>query len=285
MPKRRASVAAATATAVIGDSYIPPKRIKDKVAILGSASSSCNMAPFGDPSFEIWGLGWRPMPRCDRWFEMHLWQVCLDVGPEYLRMLSETKQPVYMLEVRREVPTSVRFPIEEMTACFGPRLLGTDKRHPYWASSVAYMIAMAITEGFKHIEVWGVDMLTDGEYQHQRPNCEWLLGIAEGRGIETYVPPESALLKMGFLYGYDLEDVKKSISATDLEKWVNEQKNKMTQQRDQHQGHAVACDGARQAYDLFLAYLDNHKRGGVLPASANPMLPSLPTLPTVPLKQ
>ncbi len=276
MPRRRASVAAATAPAVTEDSYLPPRRTKDKVALIGSASSSCHMAPFGDPNFEIWGLGWRPMPRCDRWFEMHQWKVCVDVGPQYLRMLREAKQPVYMLERRDEVPTSIRFPIEVMTAKYGPRL-HTGGRQPYWASSIAYMIALAIEEQFKRIEIWGVDMLTDGEYQHQRPNVEWLLGIAEGRGIETFVPPQSALLKMNSMYGYDDEEKPKAVGITMA--YLKEQAAKAMQQRDMHQGHAVASDGARQAYELLQAYLENFERGGVMPASATPTVPQVAAQP------
>ena len=277
MPRRRASGAAAMAPAVTEDVYLPPKRTKDKVALIGSASSSSNLAPFHDNSFEIWGLGWRPMPRCDRWFEMHQWKVCEAVGAPYLKMLAECKQPIYMIERRSEVPTSVRFPIEDMTRKYGPRLNAAGDRVAYWASSIAYMIALAIDEGFKRIEIWGVDMLTEGEYQHQRPNVEWLLGIAEGRGIEIFVPPQSALLKMNYIYGYDEEDRPKAVGITPA--YLREQMQKSLQQRDQHQGHAVACDGARQAYDLMLAYLENFERGGVVPASATPIVPQVAASP------
>lgn len=51
------------------------------------------------------------------------------------------------------------------------------------------------------IHVYGVDMATSGEYGGQRPSCEYLLGIARGRGIETYVPISSDLLKTTAMYG------------------------------------------------------------------------------------
>ena len=33
------------------------------------------------------------------------------------------------------------------------------------------------------------------EYRDERPNCEYLLGFAKGRGIEIYLPPDCPLLK------------------------------------------------------------------------------------------
>ena len=51
------------------------------------------------------------------------------------------------------------------------------------------------------IHVYGVDMATAGEYGGQRPSCEWILGVAQGRGIETHVPISSDLFKVAAMYG------------------------------------------------------------------------------------
>lgn len=59
------------------------------------------------------------------------------------------------------------------------------------------------------IHIYGVDMATtsnsggNGEYQNQRPSCEYILGIAKGRGIEIHVPMSSDLLKTSAMYGAD----------------------------------------------------------------------------------
>ena len=42
----------------------------------------------------------------------------------------------------------------------------------------------------------------NSEYHHQRPSCEYFLGIAVGMGIKVYIPPEADLLKTRFLYGF-----------------------------------------------------------------------------------
>ena len=65
------------------------------------------------------------------------------------------------------------------------------------------MLALAIHEGFEEIHVYGVDMAVDTEYHHQRPSCEFFLGLAAGMGIKIFVPDTADLLKTRFLYGFD----------------------------------------------------------------------------------
>ena len=42
----------------------------------------------------------------------------------------------------------------------------------------------------------------NSEYHHQRPSCEYFLGIAEGMGLKVFIPDEADLLKTRFLYGF-----------------------------------------------------------------------------------
>lgn len=76
--------------------------------------------------------------------------------------------------------------------------------------------AIGLYDAFLHdyerqcaIHVYGVDMATtnaqggNGEYQNQRPSCEHILGVAQGRGIEVHVPMSSDLLKTSAMYGAD----------------------------------------------------------------------------------
>ena len=44
------------------------------------------------------------------------------------------------------------------------------------------------------IGVWGIDITADDEYEYQNSNAEYFIGFARGRGIEVFVPEESALL-------------------------------------------------------------------------------------------
>jgi len=104
----------------------------------------------------------------------------------------EKNCPVYMQKHWDLVPTSVPYPMEEMLKKYGG----------YFTNSVSWMIALAIQEGAEEIHVYGVDMAVHTEYHHQRPSCEYFLGVAVGMGIKVYIPPEADLMKTRFLYGF-----------------------------------------------------------------------------------
>lgn len=56
-------------------------------------------------------------------------------------------------------------------------------------------MALAIHEGAEEIGLWGVDMKDGEEYAYQRPNMEYLIGLAEGNGIGVFIHPDSSLCK------------------------------------------------------------------------------------------
>jgi len=60
---------------------------------------------------------------------------------------------------------------------------------------VAYMMALAISENYDEINIFGVDMVADDEFGYQKPNMEYLIGLAEGRGIIVNIQEKSPLLK------------------------------------------------------------------------------------------
>ena len=105
--------------------------------------------------------------------------------------LAEVDYPVYMQDVDPKIPTSVRYPIEEITAEFGM----------YLTSSIAFMLALAIYEDVDEIHIYGVDMDNWQEYADQRACAEYFMGIAKGRGIKV-VTPDGCPLLTGPLYGY-----------------------------------------------------------------------------------
>lgn len=175
-----------------------PKR--KKVAIVGFASSSRDLAPWADPSYELWGMNQAYehfQRRPDRWFEIHTPDAQADVAvPTYHADLQKMPCPVYMIDVTPEVPQSVRYPRERVTV-----------GRAYFTSTAAFMVALAIHEGFEEIALFGIDCTIGGEYAYQKPCLEWWLGQAEGRGIRVVIPKTSALLKSAYVYGY--EPVKK----------------------------------------------------------------------------
>ncbi len=173
-----------------------------QVAIVGLAPSTHDDAPYEDPDWEVWGLPWdeEGWPYFDRYFEIHPLELLRK--PEarrragYEDRLKMLDTPLYMQATYDDIPNAIRYPIERVVD-----YLGLD----YFNSSISYLMGLAIAEGAKKIGIWGVDMddveLISGdpshtsEFAYQRPNMEYLIGFARGRGIEVYIPSESPLVK------------------------------------------------------------------------------------------
>ena len=111
-----------------------------KIALLGSAPSSKMLAPFNDPEWEIWACSPAncDLPRCDAFFEIHGLDTTL-LDPQYAEFVKwcKTHPRVYMQEKRSEFPGAVKYPFDEMRKRFGDY---------FWTSSLAYMLALAISE-------------------------------------------------------------------------------------------------------------------------------------------
>ena len=182
---------------------------KEKVCIVG-CSNTKELAPYDRADeFEFWGVNnlylTLPDKPWTRWWEIHLiehedgkWmrrkQAEFRGQPieKYLQSLGKLACPVYMQQANPLVPNAIEYPLAAVIAETGN----------YFTNTISYQIALAILEGFKEIWVYGVDMACDTEYGHQRPSCEYFLGLAAGRGIKIRVPPASDLLKNRFLYGF-----------------------------------------------------------------------------------
>jgi hypothetical protein len=171
------------------------------VALVGFASTSRDLAPWDKLDIEIWGMNeayTQPfMKRWDRWFQLHSSKIFQDQDanrndPHHWDWLqAEHTFPIYMQKKYAKVPAAVRYPIED----------ALDLSGHYLCSSAAFMISLAILEGFERIELYGFDMAANTEYFYQRANMEYLIGLAKGRGIAVYIPPVSALLRSP-IYGY-----------------------------------------------------------------------------------
>ncbi len=72
----------------------------------------------------------------------------------------------------------------------------------YMPSTISYMIALAIHEGFERIEMYGVEMAANSggangtEYVYQKAGAEGLLMYAMGKGIEVYLPENCKLMNI-----------------------------------------------------------------------------------------
>lgn len=236
---------------------VKPASYRKKVAIVGFASSTRDLAPYDDPAFEIWGLNqlYRYMRRYDRWFEIHQRSVFMaDIvrDTDYVGWLQRTPVPIYMNETHQDMPMSVRYPIETIIEAFG---------RDYFTSSIAFEVALAMFEGFEEIHVYGVDLIVGDEYFYQKACLEWWLGLAKGMGIATYIPKESALLKQSHRYGYHDGPKSWPFKLSQFQKrmaWLQEK-------------HAEALttintlDGAMQECKLWIDFFENASKNAFLP--------------------
>lgn len=150
-----------------------------KVAVVGFAPSR-DLAPWSEPDWEVWGLAWDPECfRMARVFEMHDRSL---LDESHIKRLQDLPS-LYLQHAMPELPCGVVYPFDEVAKTTGA----------YWVSSLAYAVALAIHEGAEEIGVWGVDM-KEG-YGYQKPNMEYLLGVARGRGIKVTLPPGCPLLQ------------------------------------------------------------------------------------------
>jgi len=102
-----------------------------------------------------------------------------------------------------------RYPLEAIIDEFMPVIAGLDKERfpergilPYFVSSIDYMSALAIYEGFERIEYYGVELREKTEWAMQKSGATFWAGIAMGRGIEIVIPKNSVLISAP-LYGID----------------------------------------------------------------------------------
>ena len=173
-----------------------------KLAIVGSGKNTRDAAPWDDNSFDIWVFNesgnhsW-----CKRWdavFQMHEPEIYTGHNtkdPTHWDWLQrEHGKPIYMQEADPLVPDAVRFPLEDAIA-----LTGLD----YFASTFAYMAALAILQGYDVVHIHGIE-LSFSEYQYQAECWRFWIGVLKGKlGAENVVLHSGKSLFESPRYGYD----------------------------------------------------------------------------------
>lgn len=140
--------------------------------------------------------------RADAVFQMHVPVIWKNPNnrndPHHFEWLQNQHDcVVYMQEQYAEVPESVRYPKDEILDMLG------DRDNHFLTSSVPQAMALAAYLGiYNRVEIYGVAMETNTEYQFQREGVSFWLGYLKGKGIDVYFADPTFHAP---LYGYEGE--------------------------------------------------------------------------------
>ena len=220
----------------------PEKRI----CIVGTAPTH-KLVPYDDPTLEVWHLNDAHVlnpPRADRWFDLHPFNKMFfrpDDRPihahdvpagffvrphDHLGWLKRQTIPVYVQDAALlGSPSAVTFPKAAIEQRFGQD----------FASTPAWMLALAILEGATEIHIYGIHLATEWEYIRQKPNLTFLMGIAAGLGIRLVLPKGCPLLKHAHQYAYGEDpDVPKIVLQRKLQRLQVEKANVLQHAKTLH---------------------------------------------------
>lgn len=206
---------------LVGDRK-PEEPRRPAVAIVGFTDHR-TQAPLGDPRFEIWGMNelyrYMDITKFHRWFELHPradFERAEGGDLEHIKALQSFPIPVYMQRTWPDIPAARLLPKEHIEeAC----------RTTYFTSSPAWMLGLALLEGFEEIHLYGIDMAQDTEYAEQRPCIEFLLGQAVARGVKIYLPETSDILKAAAQYGFESAGNTLMLKLIERIAWLERERN------------------------------------------------------------
>ena len=256
-----------------------------RCAILGTAET-LRMCPWGDTTLEVWALNDAYMlqiPRADRWYDLHPFhqmffrsatpggpgssgsQAEVPLGvylrPEgHLHWLQTRGFPVYLSEARKDYPTSRPFPKQAVLDFWAPywplRLSRRGVIQPgpdYEVSTPAWMLMHAVAEGYTEIHIYGIHLATEWEYTVQRPNFEFLMGVAAGRGVRFVVPEPAPICKADYQYAFA---PKADLPKQQLERDIARIKQEGMTLRQQYAAAPWYARSARTDLTVRLQHLD-----------------------------
>jgi len=138
--------------------------------------------------------------------EAHGREMTVEPWPQMAEALAGLEVPIYTAKPDDRVPSSVRYPLEEVME---------HVKFPYFNTTVAYAIAHAILEGRPKIYLFGCDFTYSDMIigEAGRACAEFWMGYAYSRGTELYVPGSCTLLdnwrpnRVLYGFGQTLEDM------------------------------------------------------------------------------
>ena len=149
-----------------------------KVAIVGVGISFKNTPWNAD--YEVWGLNHHKnkFKRWDLWWNLHT------------------------NEFIENTITQINYPYEQAYKLRNITTYDTEEiKYKYFASSMSYMVAYAILQGYEEILFAGCDFETEDESRTKQREClEQWIAFAQGRGIKITIVKDSLLCQETGLY-------------------------------------------------------------------------------------
>ena len=180
--------------------------MRKSVAIIGKAATAVQ-APYDDPEWDIWGLAWVTYPRASLLFDIHTPEFKASApydthynshrNPEYFETVNALGVPVICHpDAIGDGPLKFKhgwgFPFGDVEA---------DLPFAYLECTVSYMVALAMLRGYERIGFWGCHFAVNEERRLQLPSVTYLIGLAQGRGIDIEIGPGQPLLCSGYVQG------------------------------------------------------------------------------------
>jgi hypothetical protein len=193
------------------EDYLRGKRKgKKTVALVGSAWSSGPWAPFGEE--DVWGMNelhripWFLVDGCTAWFQLHhkdIFTQELEAVDHWGWLQEKRAFPIYMQREYDDVPSSVKYPLRKVRGeLMGNLYRGEGSILNLYSSTFNYQMALALYLGYERIELYGIEMLGEGEYSWQRECLAFWVGKATTMGVEIWLPEACALFDHP-LYAYE----------------------------------------------------------------------------------
>ncbi len=158
-----------------------------KLAILAKGET-VSQFPGHDGYDEVWGLNQQAFDdlELDRLYVMDdlIYRLPHYDGWDLADCLKDYRGRIITSKAYDEWPTSEAYPIEKHCKYFGLPMGAA------MYSTPDYMIAQAIMEGWKEIDLFGVDNLSPGLHEMRAATTFWI-GVAMAEGIKVTTPPGS----------------------------------------------------------------------------------------------
>lgn len=189
--------------------------------------------------------GKQAYPKADAVLQLHheaIWKSPKNRSDEeHYQWLASGKTPIiYMQKVYKEVPKSAKYPIERILSLVkNVRIVvnGKEKGFKYFSSTPDFALALVADmwkrgQKYERVEVWGIELETESEYQYQKTGFGFWTGYLAALGVNLVLYNSIFDAPM---YGYE-GDV--AITASDFERRISDLTKELGEDKDRYNQEA-----------------------------------------------